>query len=497
MMAEYHITSSDINWEKQLNELAIAAGRKRQSEQTGYIHHFYQTEEESPAQTIPVMENIYFVLALFRTRVSENVFEAKELLDRLLFFQSPSDGNFPIYIHEYPVCKDRFLGAQLLPVFYYILEEFHSVLGSDLKQRLHLAANKLISLILKNLQEKSAGYPISMKIAASAKVFGIYFKDLSLEEQGTLLLDQLSAQGTHSSWLVPTAIADICIALQMVYGKISGSSWKNFQTHLIQTWHQTTRSYAGPGMKQYQRCDEPQPTLYDLFLGYFTKGFSNRALKDAIFHLQAVLIRPTEELFPDVDYPFSVEGNVNGSQWFIYQDEKFAYSLIEKKALENLAYENAFHPFSMIWGTKERVHSFVCQGGNFEFFRFFPKKKEIEFLFQLSPKFELEEREKNRELIFFFDIEPDICMSIHGESATTFAMNEEFFLKTPQLQFSLVVSLIDGEGQFLGHIMKGNRPSQNSAKGIHRFKAYDWQLFFRTLRRTPACHLKAILNIHC
>lgn len=484
----------EINLGRQLNDMALAAGRKRQSPQTGYVHYFYHDLEEDIQQTIPIVENVYFVLALLRTKTSEQITEAKEILDRLLFFQN-QDGNFPIYIHEYPTCKDRFLGVQLLPAFYSILEEFQLVLGAELKQRLFSATSRLLQYALKAIDEKTPPYTIGLKIAASAKVLGVYLKDSAIEQVGVKLLDEFLNMGLQLAWFIPPSIADICVALQMAYTRIQESPWKDFGQHLIQTWHRPTCTYIGPGLKQYQQGDEPQPTLYDLFLGYFNQGFSERALRDAPYHLQAVLIRPTEEIFPLVQYPLKAEGLLNQSRWFIYQQDKFAYSLVKLDVLQNPTLENAFHPLSLVWGNKEKVHTFVCQAGNFNSFEFLPKENEIELMVQLSSDYELESREKAREFAFFFDVEPDVKMTIHGEAATTFDLAEEFILTTPQVELSLIISLTKGEGEFLGHLMRGNRPSQIQLKGSHRFKAYDWQLFFRTLRRSSTCQLKASLRI--
>lgn len=488
-----------VNEARQLNELALTAGRKMQSQQTGYIHFSYANSEEDVQHTIPIVENACFVLALLRSRTSEQMAEAKDILDKFLYFQNPTEGNFPIYLHEYPQCKDRFLGIQLLPAFYYILTEFHTVLGSDLKQRLKTATYQLLQHTLVVFNEKTPSYPLGLKMAALCKVLGAYFKDSTIEQRGEHLLDQFLSMGMQSHWFIPTAIADICMVLQMVYTQLDQSPWYAFYQHLMHTWHHPTGSYAGPALKQYQQGEEPQPTLYDLFLGYFMRGFSSRALKEAPYHLQAVFIRPTGECLQPAQLPFSLEGVINDdnkSRWFIYQHEKFAYSLIEKNAMQNPALENSFHPLSLIWGDKEKVHSFVCQGGNFDSFEFQSQENKIELALQLSPTYDLESREKNREVIFFFDIEPDVKMTMQGEVATTFDLAEEFVLKTTQMELSLMIFLEDGEGQFLGHLMQGNRPSQNQLKGIHRFKAYDWQLFFRTLRRSSQCQLNVTLKIH-
>src|ERR1700737_1946760 len=109
---------------RQLTELAVNAGRSFQSSQTGFVHHYYHAENDQDAHAIPLLENFLFALALLRTKTAENMTEAKTMIDRLLWFQSPceeSKGNFPIYLHDYPLCRDWWLGIHLLPVFFRIL----------------------------------------------------------------------------------------------------------------------------------------------------------------------------------------------------------------------------------------------------------------------------------------------------------------------------------------------------------------------------------------
>lgn len=475
---------------RQLNEMALTAAQKLMSRQTGFVHYCSQ-EEESSQQTIPLVENFCFVLALLRSKTVENISQAKDLLNRLLNFQNPMDHQFPVFLHEFPLGRDSFIGAQLLPLFYYMIDEFHLILGNELNKRLVTAARNLMQYSLKILDEKEASYAVTIKIAAAAKVWGCYLKDSNMEEKGSQLLEQMMKAGMQPAWLSPSTIADICIALQLIYFTLQDSPWISFWEHLSHTWHRPTCTYIGPGQKHYQKGDEPQPTLYDLFLGYFSQNFSRRALKELPYHIQAVFVRPTEELLPPLQYPFKKEND-----GYVYQDQKFAYSLLDKKFLKNPAYENAFHLLNIVWGDKEKVHTFVCQCGNFDSFQYAIENHQLELFFQLSPEVNYEDREKARELAFFFDIEPDVKITIQGEKATTIELSEECIIESPQIKLSLITSLVEGEGQFLGHLMKGNRPSQIQLKGVHRFNAYDWQLFFRTLRRKGACRFKTTLSIH-
>ncbi|MBP7074403.1 MAG: hypothetical protein KBA81_03345 [Rhabdochlamydiaceae bacterium] len=117
-------------------ELAIKAGRARQSPLTGFVHHSYENIERA-SDTIPVYENFCFALALFRTKSVENILEAKTLLERLFAFQT-SEG-FPIYLHEFPLVtsvKSRRLEQKLSIVAQFFLRDFSSVLGDFLRSKL-------------------------------------------------------------------------------------------------------------------------------------------------------------------------------------------------------------------------------------------------------------------------------------------------------------------------------------------------------------------------
>ncbi len=109
-------------------ELALNAGRKRQSEVTGFVHLCYENPESR--DTIPVYENLCFALALLRSRTADHVLEARALLEKLLAFEV--GGQFPVYLHEFP--NIRF--TRSYPVISYILRDFQAVLGENLRQRL-------------------------------------------------------------------------------------------------------------------------------------------------------------------------------------------------------------------------------------------------------------------------------------------------------------------------------------------------------------------------
>jgi hypothetical protein len=120
-------------------DLAALAGRKRQSPRTGLVHLF--SGEDAP-DTIPVYENFCFAFALFRQKTTESVTEAKAIIERLLTFRV--NGNFPVYLHEFPKCFDHHLGLKIAPVLIYLVRLFSPVLG-ELKQKIEKALQEILA----------------------------------------------------------------------------------------------------------------------------------------------------------------------------------------------------------------------------------------------------------------------------------------------------------------------------------------------------------------
>jgi hypothetical protein len=484
---------------RQLIEMSVKSGRNRQSRQSGLLHYCYQLRGEEPHLTIPLVENVLFALALLRSRYSENVIEAKGILERLLHFQNRQEGiaqgNFPVYLHAFPKCDDKFLGAHLAIPFYWMLNEFSHVLGSELKKRLETSFLDLLRYCLRIHRSEPAPYPIGVKIAAAAKAGGTLLLIKDLKQEGEALLESFRLHPDQTSWFSPASIAAILSALQAAYPSIKESPWNPFWLHLEQTWHHRTCSYIGPAFEVYQQDEEPQVTLYDLFLGYFSRVFSERALKDSVTHLEAALIRPSSDTLSIPPYPLKLEGNYGEAKWAFLQTEMFAYSFVEKGQHNDTRGEKGFHPLRIIWGNRQRVHTFVCQRKNGETIDFVPLSDGIDISFGIKSFIPSEEREKSKEITFYIDRNEGMNIDINGSSFTTFMLGEELQIKSGGALLSLAFHLEEGYGQFMGHLMMGNRPSHTNVENKQCFGAFDWQLFLRTVRRSDECRFKTAIRI--
>jgi len=485
----------EIDLNKQLVELAVTAGRSHQSSQTRFVHYCHHQKDEGVNHTIPLYENALFALALMKMHTAQNINEGKALLLKLLPFQAP-DGNFPAYLHDFPTPLDRYAGIHLLPVFQAVLKEFSKVIGSDLKAPLEESAVKLLEYSLKN--SESAPFHIAVKIAASAKAFGKMLERKEWEKEGEARMEALrkdSEAMNFGSWYCPDYIAETLIALQMLYPKISESPWKSFWEYLSKTWFPPARCYSGPAIKQLQWKRESQPTLYDLFLGDFTGGYPYHSLIDHPFQLQGALVSPVQEELKTVEAPKTFTGEVSDQKWIVRHEPGYAYSAIETPYPIPPEMKKGYHPFKMVWGDRNIIHSLVVQGGKFTNFDFEEKEGGCDLIYILDEEIDTGKRDPVYEVQLFCDKQEGVEFFVHDRKATTFAFDQPIKVATPDKTFSIEFKQEGGEGRFFGHIMPGNRPSQVNLKGKHRFDAYDWQILLRTVKRETACQIRVVIRV--
>ena len=366
------MTSGTAQDKRLLIDLALEAGKKYLSPQTGLIQWCYQDEKST--DTIPLYENLCYCLALFRTVIGDNIQEAKERLSHLLAFKR--EGRFPTYLHEFPQ-----LGWSTRTTFplQLILKHYGAILGDKLRKEL----------------QGLAQLPSAPDSIASSK-------------DGTLLALHLQHDEKSLDPLVPF-------------------------------WDPVFQTYSGPLNDEYQRGREIDVTLFDLFMAQAHGTFSPRLLKPHPIHLHAALV------FPSL-HPLNPCSNTH---------------------CVATPHGKGFHHFRTIWQEGEDLLTWVCQD----------KKLSYNKGMFTYPEEHPEDKERN-ELNFFVSEHPSIDIQINGEKGTVFRLGDRVQI-APGKSFSL--ELAEGEGDFLGHISKGNRPAQLLN---HDFTAYDWKISLRTLRRS-------------
>lgn len=495
------MTSGDLSTKegiRQLTELAVSCGRKHQNEQTGFIHYFSNKEDEKDNGAIPVYENLLFALALMRSKHTETVQEGKAFIEKILPFQNflveTGRGGFPIYLHEYPHCKERFLGIRLLPVFYAILNQFHHVIGSALKGKIIESVRALIKQCQQAHAEKPAPFTLTFTLGTATQALSLFLEDASLKEYGKGLVESLKDPQHDPSWFSPSSLSELLIALQMADVSSLPESWGHFWPYLSNTWHRESCAYVGPGWRDFQYCEEPQPTLYDLYMGFATGCYSYRAFVDHPFHLQAALINGQPASLPAVEE--NSKGEILGERWFAHNSHYGLCLLRKDSHAPTPGNDKGYAPFKLLWGDRTRAHSMVCQNGNIEDITYeWHPEGYIGMEVTLGPILNGEDKEKSREIVFYTEALEDTQFKVRGSTATTFKLGDEVSFKTGGMHVQLMFHCTEGSGNFMGHIMRGNRPAQIGLKGDHRFEAYDWQIYIRTIHRMAACKLKVDIKI--
>lgn len=408
-------------------ELNLAAARKIQSCQTGYLH---------VGDVIPVLENCCFALALLRSKIADQVLEAKTLLEKLLPFEV--DGNFPLYLHEYPQCKKRSFSVDLIPIFYWILNEFEQVLGDELKLKLEQLIARLASNGYRAHAQKPL-HPISL-----AKLYAYFEPQRQVEY----------IPATAEEW------GEMLIAYQMAQSQ--GRDWDFLWKEALSRWN---CQLCASSLVQTQYRDQPKTTLFDLFLGHYYGRYADRVTSPASggTHLQAGLIQP-----------FSPPPSLS-------VDESHLWS--------------RHAPHTLYWGSSEMLHSLVFDGKKAEV-QVRIDQKGAEFCVKL-PETAPPEGEDSYECSFYLNCHPDhhIFVSSDGvsnEKASAWQLDQRIEICSGDRKLEIEFAIEEGEGAFYGHLLRGNRPSQ---KGVEGFAAYDWRIALRTIRRSQGCTLKIRLAL--
>ena len=370
------------------------------------------------------------------------------------------------------------------------------MLGAALKT----SAERLADLLLEQTKvlQTTAKLPfaVAIKFAGAQAGFGALWGRSELETEGQKALEalhQASLSPDFIDWFVPENIADTLIGLQMGYKQLSASPWGEFGEWLATTWNEATCSYIGPTLEERQDKSEPETTLYDLFMAYYTEGFSFRALLNKALGVRAALVQASADRLYPTPLPLQESGIRAGRSWTIHQYEKYAFSALAKR--QGQTPNTGYCPFKLLWGDVNNTHTLICSEGNTRAIDYRLKENGIDLFFTLAQEVPGEARQKNREIIFFADKHEGLEVKIAGERAgTAFPLGELIQLSSMGCQFTLRFCLESGQGRFFGHVAQGNRPGQIGAFAEDRFTAFDWQIFLRTLERTPECCLRVELR---
>ena len=232
-------------------------------------------------------------------------------------------------------------------------------------------------------------------------------------------------------------------------------------------------------------------------MSYFTRHYTSRVKKLESCFLRASLLHPTEDIFEGIHSKEYFKGMHHGHQWDLIKHSEWACTLLEMKEPINPSHIKTFIPFRLVWAGSSLVHSLICQSYHARRieYRFDLETSSFDLMFYLDENHDLVDREKQKEIFFYLDFDPTFQIKVDELSSSTFKIDQTLTLHLINRRLSISFELIEGDGQFLGHIMRGNRPSQISVKGENRFTSYDWIFFLRSVRRQGKCVIKAKIQM--
>ncbi len=418
------------------SDLSVQFGRSCQSPRTGFLHLFL---DRPGGDTIPIYENFCFALALIRQRTAEGVSEGKDLLERLYAFQA-SEGNFPVYLHDYPRCWNSLQPLRIAPLLRMLLKHFSHVIGSECKEKTAHALDRMLSFIEAHRKRKELQPMWERRYQAL------------LGNSVAITLPQSAEE-----WAQELITADLL-------GIDSGAE------RLI---HPNLGVYIGPGAEEAQERFKPKPTLLEWWM-----NMSSSQLHPLQIELGA--LPDPQDLSPKL-----WSGEIGG--WQVRQTPEFSLGFSE-----NASGEKEKNLLRWIWAGSHGLHSLSIPG--------FSGCQRIEesatgaiIYFDLPQEFDVSHNDLI-ESALYCNLSPETELFVANEKATVFGLGDSLEIRTPALTFELQFEMTAGSGEFCGQISRSNRPLQMCCKGEDLYSAFDWKISLRTLRRTPKAQLRLSLS---
>ncbi len=430
------------------------------STQTGLLHLHRDLYEGLPVQAAPTYENFLYALLLFRRKTVESIQQGKRQLSRLLSFQQmdPSRdqyGSFPSILTEYPECRDWHLPISLCLVMSALRTSFESVLGDDLKARVHACHGMLTACAHNNaLKSMTSGWA-SCVLALQEFLLHPPSKDSSplrsFEAAARTFIE-------GREWLRPDAFGKVLAALSHLQCKDMALPTALLES-ARQMWHAGAGTYDGPALGSFQFGYVPAVTLFDCMMSVCWMAPMRNRPWPYLASLELALMTPPEEPC----HPLSTRQEKPSGRPFMKRvvgSTTLSACLFAPTTSEVFG----FHPIRIVTDHCTMVLHFpngqlleLSQDGN----RFVGRVK-VNGL-----------REENPSLMHaFVERSEDTQLLVDGKKATVFTPEKGIVVANKDVNISLSAQLPG----CLGHVVLSNRPGQLLAKHKNGAIAYDWKL---------------------
>lgn len=435
-------------------------------------------DEEDPydrnSKKASLLLNFGYAFALFRTKNHDNILRAKSLLKKLLFIQikarSADFGGFPKYIHQYPNTYDNRACVHIYVILYKLDKLFSKVIEKPLRVELNKALIRLKSFIEKMYED-----------------FG-YGEDI---EPLVCLITRKKPKKK------PFTISSKHLESFVFMHAYSASLASKYLDELQNFWNVHLGCYVGPYFHEHFEKSLLRPSLFNLYMhAQMDKACS---FDDHYVYLLASLIIPRAGA-DNAKENFSQKLMYSGMQAVVKNDKTSSLFYFEDfKTKESDSYPNGFHTLSYLFRSKTDLpNSFVCQTKNMDVSA---SDKEgtisVDFTY---PRLDVQDKKVITELNFFLLKNDEVNITVDHEKATIFKLSEILRIETSDRTIELSFSVVEGRGDILGAISMGNRPSQIYPDAINPnatslYKAFDWKISLRSLRRDEGFKLNMQMKI--
>ncbi len=362
----------------------------------------------------------------------------KELLDRLLHFQTPS-GNFPIYVHEYPFCRRKNQAWDILFPLFSIREEFFSVLGKELGERFTAAADSALQGILP-LSEEADQVTLLQK-AVLCFIYGDLLGRDNLREEGEKALSE-PFPATVSVLGDPFSFSKVLLYFCYLEHRYPLTSFASYLSYASASRDAKSGKYVGFAFREDNRiflADVYRALLFEESFDFSRPGY---------FCSEAVLLKVPEKKQEKTPFP-----------GLLVKEEAYAIAAFDSAAtIPN----KGCYPLKITM--TNTPGSLAVRKGSF-------------FLTEISDPETIRctfyKREDERfDISLFFDRMPGSAPTVRGNRATFFSVEDEVIISFPDLCFSLR-GRQKGTHPIRWHLSCENRSSEGGK--VSPFS--DWRLY--------------------
>jgi hypothetical protein len=474
-------------------ERAVQSARSLLSPQTGFVHYHPNVLDGQSAQSIPIYENLLYCLALFRTKTHDNIQEAKILFEKLAFFQQLDRdlecfGSFPLYLHEFPFCRDYLQSVKCIAPLYWIYKDYHHVIPETSRAKLKRSLFALVEFCTLLLKEIRLPLWARIKAIASSMAVAHLFDQTDLIEKAKQLLPTLDLSKDASSWNDPQNLAELVSSFHMIKDLIDASYFVPLWEHISYCFAYESKTYVGPGVHIEQQGKIAKTVLLDYYMWAFTQQIRKDKDIVGIDALQGASVFPENCLKP-IALPIHTSGITDQFSWLVHQEKEWAFSCIRGSCEPQNTF--GFFPFYFVAGP----HSLCMQLFKGEVESFSYEGSKLLFIINFSPDIFLEGKDKNKMLSICLDDTNQNKILVEGIAATTFELENSLTIELGSLRLSCTMRLFEGAGRVMGHISRANRSAQLLARGKDKYSAFDQMIALRAIRGNEALKIRIEFQI--